>query len=416
MTADWIACVNGPRDCEFVKRYYTDSWGVRILLKTLHELGPKLPEMRRLWIDGGTDALHCGERMKADWKEFFDRFEGGQEIREKGMAGSFGPACVNNFVSQLLAECTQHNPAWISVPQVPVSIPEGSEQNARKKLNKAFARAAGEWRTQSGWRGKLMLPVLLYGAEVLTKKTNWARLVGDVERKISDCQCEGLWVVNADLDDEQGSAPNERKRFPQLVSFHTELKRKVPDSVERIVVGPYWAMGIVLWARRLATNPLIGLGGAYQYYFPSGHVKRPHDRIAIPCLRRRVVVTPGLSRWLQDAAARLSADADSAKAAEATTAGMTETAKHFTHAARELQSLYKQLPALRDYAANEQVARFYRDWLDRVAAAPLATRNLALHQDLATAHLVGQIVGSFPAGIRPRQASALARQYMLSCL
>jgi len=224
---------------------------------------------------------------------------------------------------------------------------------------------------------------------------------------LEKCGADGVWVVNSDLQDEQGSHPNEEERFPGLIEFHKELRAKLADGI-RILAGPYWAMNLVLWARGLIQNPVIAIATGYQHHISGGRVKAPSDRLVIPPLRRRVT-TPNLGTWLQNAHRMLLGTA-------APASKIGGIGSSFAQAAQELAPLSRQLNRLKGDLAHEQVARFYRDWIAGLEKTPPRMRALALHQDLSSAHVVGSILGDLPKGNKPRQAGKLAKQYMLSCL
>ncbi|MCK4392898.1 hypothetical protein KAX17_08320 [Candidatus Bipolaricaulota bacterium] len=413
MPSDRIALVNSQRDCLLVRNYYADSSGVRLNLKNARLLATELPSGLKLWLDGGVDALHRQEKMTDGWKEHLESFEQGDHLLEHGLSGQCERARIAAFVSDVLTKCGEYSPDWISVPQVPVG--PGTDRN-RNKLNKELARAAENWRRENSYVGKLMLPVVLLDKDVLnTKTSSRTKKLDEIKSKVDTCPVNGIWVVNTDLDDEQGSVPNEQKRLPGLIEFHRELREEIEEDI-RIVAGPYWAMNIVLWAREFVENPVIGVATGYRYYIPGAPVRPPKDRVAIAPLRRRAVALPKLRDWLQEAAKTLQRHAASATGVSGINDWFTQAAAEFRRASNEISSLARQYGTFRGEFAHDQVARFYKDWLNGIEKAPKNMRALSLHQDLSSAHVIGTIVGNLPEGIRPRQSGRLARQYMLNCL
>lgn len=406
MSPECIALANHQRDCELIKGHYANSAAVRLQLKNAQEVGSSLPIGLKRWLDGGVDALHRQGNLKGAWKAHLASFAQGETLLKEGLSGSCSTSSVKAFAYSVLTECSKHNPDWISIPQVPVGL---RSDRVRNGLNKKLALATEQWRTESRFTGKLVLPVILFRRNVFNAKTKWRnQKLNEIKRRLNNCTVDRIWVVNTDLDDEEGSTPNEQKRFPGLVTFHQELKEQVAEDLP-VVAGPYWAMNIVLWARGLVSNPVIGVATGFRYYIPGGPLRRSSDRIAIPPLYRRATRVPGMFDWLREGGNKLEKLADSVTSVRG-------VESWFSRAAGELSTLAKQYGQLVGDPADAQVARFYKAWLDSVEKAPKGIRALSLHQDLSSAHVVGKVLGSLPEGNRVRQSGRLARQYMLNCL
>ena len=84
----------------------------------------------------------------------------------------------------------------------------------------------------------------------------------------------------------------------------------------------------------------------------------------------------------------------------------------------ELTRINEQLDLLNAQdSARKQVARFYKEWLDRIGATPPPGRPLALFQDLSTAYALGRSLESFASSEgTARRPESVVEPLMLSCL
>jgi len=416
MPSDWIVSLDWSDDCDVVQNHYAETCGTKIRLRHFDELKHCIPQTSSVWIDAGIDALHRSGNMSKGWKTYIEGFENGQHVLDHGLAATFERAKLVAFTKSVMDACAAHDPAWITIPQVPLT---SSTDGSRNKVNKAFAQIVGEWRDSSQYGGRLMLPLILYGTDVLDKMGNWKPRLKDLITRLQICSANGVWVVCSDLKDEDGSGPNERTRLPGLAALHEELHDRLPGNNIKVVAGPYWAMALILWARGLVDHPLVDLGAGYRYTIPGSPGGRTGKiRIAIPSLRRRVVAVPQLAGWLQAAAKKLRTHASSVESSSTPSPRIGSAAIEFRSAADEFERLSKDLSqlALDADTARQQVSRFYRSWLDAMSQSSSKTRSLSLRQDFSAADLVGSIVGTLPKGTKPRHAGRLARQYMQSCV
>ena len=73
--------------------------------------------------------------------------------------------------------------------------------------------------------------------------------------------------------------------------------------------------------------------------------------------------------------------------------------------------LLKQLPMLADKeVAKGQLAAFYREWFDHIAAASPQDRPLRLYEDLSQAYVLGRRLPHMPKGILPSDGSTGVRE------
>ncbi|MBX9655584.1 hypothetical protein K2Y11_18360 [bacterium] len=351
--------------------------------------------MSKLWVDASFDgcddieARRSKPKEKNAWFDFMGTIPGFEKLAQRSFLAKPVQSEVNVIVKELLNRCVEMKPAWITIPQMPIT--EGSDRN---KLNRALATATGKWKSSSGYSGRLILPLIFMHQKQLNKKTDRNPKVQQAEKCYLDAQADGLWVVDQSLIDDSGSATLRSNRFPGLISLHEELNDRIPSKFR--MGGPYWGLNLVLWAKGLIEFPLIGVGSGYNYFL-SGGISRPASaRIAIPALRRRVKVSSYLETWFDKAISKLATS-------------------HPAHS--EFLNLRKNLTVLADSSrSREQVATFYKQWFDGIASVPAAGRSMAMFQDLSAAYALGKALPPFDDEGTARRPESVAEPLMLSCL
>jgi hypothetical protein len=109
-----------------------------------------------------------------------------------------------------------------------------------------------------------------------------------------------------------------------------------------------------------------------------------------------VGIDPKLKVWLNNASNKL-------------------TPSHPVYA--ELKRIEKQYTLL-SHASNAryQIAMFYKQWFDSIAASPKTGRSMALFQDLSAAYALGKSLPDLTHEGTARRPEAVAEPLMLSCL
>ena len=393
--ADHIPIITGDEVGKLIRKVYGDSSVVRIPLDRESRFKPLVPRSAKLWVDSSFDGCDNIEarRSKPDdknaWFEFMSQLPHFEKLAQSAFRSKPVQTDVNALVKELLNQCAALKPAWITVPQLPIT--HGSNRN---KLNRALANAAGKWKSSSGFSGRLILPLVFMNQKQLNRKTDRNPKVQQAEKCYHDAQADGFWVVDQSLIDDNGSATLRSKRFPGLLALHEELNYRIPSKVK--MGGPYWGLNLVLWAKGLIEFPLIGVGSGYNFFLSGGKSRTASARIAIPALRRRVKVTPNLGKWFDTAITKLAA----------------------SHPARsEFVDMRKNLTILADPSrAREQVAAFYKHWFDGISSGPAAGRSMALFQDLSAAYALGKSLPPLEDEGTARRPEAVAEPLMLSCL
>ena len=280
--------------------------------------------------------------------------------------------------------------AWISIPQLPYV-----DTSDRNKINRALAEASSTWRLKSRHKVRLILPVILTNQRQLNRKTERNTKVALATSCLESSGADGIWVVDSSLNDQDGTSTFEHIRFAGIISFHEELKARLPAETIT-VAGPYWGMNLILWARGLVRFPSIGAGKSYQCHIGGGRLLQGTTRIALSPLRRLVGSSPAIRGWLQENLARLP-KGDAAYS-------------EFASVERNFQSLQA------DNQARMQVARFYRDWFKKLEASTPDSRALALYQDFSSAFVLGKSLSELPSTEKVRSPARIAKQFMVNCL
>lgn len=384
----YIAFANSASDCERLSRYYADSSLIRVPMDSLSAMAGNLPDGIPLWVDPAVDGL-TGRSPWPAYRRYMESIKGHELLGDSAFIRKPNQTKVDEFVQCVLEGCLSFSPAWITVPQLPVVA--GSERN---KINRNLAKATERWRSQRGFQGKLVLPLIFTHAGQLRGRTQWRNKIELSQRCFELAGANVVWAVDASLADLQG-ARKLQERFRSLVCFHEDLLGAFEKAT--IVAGPYWGMNLVLWARGLCEYPAVSLGTGYRYYVSGGFRRRPKTRIAVTPLRRWATVSPGLQQWLTESLGRLSRQDPAYSALAALEASFPR------FASRE--------------AATDQVAEFYRSWVGQIEETPPSGRTLAMYEDLSSAYVLGRKLPTLPATESPGRAPAIvAQQLMLNCL
>jgi hypothetical protein len=379
-----VLFVESKADVELAKALYRTPALVRVALFQARELAPLLGDTP-LWIDPGFDSF---PRPSADtpWSTFFRQTPAWKALTDGEFVRKPAAAAVRELLLPVLEQAMALSPAWLSIPQV--RIGEGSEHN---RLNRVLAEETGRVLREGGFRGKAILPIIL--SLERQSATRAARARAAVAANLGAAGADGIWLVDAGLDDEAGT-PGTERRFKGLVEMHDEIDSLDPSVM---VAGPYWAFGLVVWARGLATHVATAPGSGYHYHSPGLAARRdPMARLAVRSLRKRVRAGDELREWLD----RCLKDLDAADDRRP-----------------ELEELKKKFAQLVHDGGRRQVASVWRDWFVEVADLSPPSRPLALYQEFSRAFLLGKSLPPVPtetgSAKKPYQP---AQQLMLHCV
>jgi hypothetical protein len=390
--ADYIPFVTGDDAYKLFKKHYSDASMVRVPLERASSILASNGDTQ-VWLDPSVDGLDDLEARKPKtrknpWYDFIRTFPHSESIASPSFQSRPKQASVNEFVKAVLAKCWTLQPAWITVPQLPMV-----EGNDRNKINRALAKATGLWRSEESCSARFMLPLIFTNQNQLKGKTERRPKLDVAAKCYNDCQADGVWVVDMNVTDDSGSRTLRNKRFPAIIDLHEELRERIPSAT--VVGGPYWGMNLVLWARGLVDHPAIGVGNAYKYYLSGGFARQPSAKLAIGPLRRRCSVAPSTKGWLDEVLKLL-------------------PTSHPSYPS--FLALRNKFSLLDRGVARVQVALAYKEWFDAIAKNPVSGRSMALYQDLSAAYALGKSLPDIPRHKTARRPESVAEPLMLSCL
>jgi len=363
----------------------------------------------RIWVDPVVDGVHSlrevarrkrdpfsrktdederGQHMWEPYAQWLTAFEKHRNlVRERPAL-----AVIQPFVDDILDACLEHEPDWISVPQLPLCA--GASRN---RVNTQLSECTRIWQRERSFKGTFVLPVIISRfRDVYDKKTVRNAKMTEIEKCIGRSGAEVIWVVDAELDDQKGS-DQYQNRFAQLVNLHKEIRGRFDRSLQ-VVAGPYWGMNLVLWARGLADNPAVSMGVGYRYRISGLTGRRGKTRVVLPPLRRWAVAQPALRAWIAEAGDNRELPGDARDA--------------FRQVVDEYSSVVAD-----ERRAKETLVKFCRSWFDGIADLRRKDRALALFQDLTNAYAIGTTLPDLPKNEGPgRRPERVAQQLMLNCL
>lgn len=371
--------------------FYADAPFVRVNLYNKTLLG-KLSSKQKLWLDIGLDGIANAYPFdkESDWSLYLHRHGDLSCLVDPTFLARPTRDKIEGPITAFLQDAAKHSPAFLSVPQLPHE--DGVKHN---KVNKVLAEIAADWR-ESQDTTRLILPVILTNQAQLNTKSPRTKIIKFVHSVMVKHGIDAVWSVDSTLEDQLGTQNFERVRFTGIAAFWDELHALA--SPELTICGPYWGLGLVLWARGLVSHFGIGLGSTYRYYTPgAGIPNKAKSRIYVESLRRWISATPGLASWLQNAQTKLPPNA---------------------LAQLEFQALAKALPNYFDsQVSKRQITQGYRKWIDKIMSSPANGRSVALYQDLSAAFVTGRMLPDLPDEVGyARRPERVAEQLMLNCL
>lgn len=384
----FIPFLRANADLDHLDSFYSDAPLCRITLDR-DKWVAKIRDRHRIWIDLAFDGIRQSQQSP-DYVEYLKKHGDLSPLTDAAFAKSPKRASIENQIVGFLDEAHALSPFALSIPQLPQE--DGTETN---KINKLLYAITLDWRNSKAGSVKLVLPVIFTNQRQLNKKTDRNPKIAFIKSLLASPGADAIWITDHTLEDQAGTGNFDKERFPGVIDFFKEFKAVC--NLTTVVAGPFWGLGIVLWARGLCTHFGIGLGSTYRYYLAGGMANKPKARVAIGALRRWVCATPELEQWLKESLKILPV-------------GSPE--------ARDLQELLKHLSALlSSETAKRQVARVYREWIDKISGIPPAGRGVALFQDLTAAFVTGKSLPDLPDESGPaRRPERVAEQLMLNCL
>ncbi|MGC1275990.1 MAG: hypothetical protein WBC44_19975 [Planctomycetaceae bacterium] len=372
LMADYIPFLTSEESCTLTKTNYPDAAAVRVPIERMKAIRASLPSGPLLWVDTACDGLEKPNDRKPrpgrpnEWYDFVLRQPGVKSLADASNHAKPLKADVAAFVSSMMDAAAAENPDWITFPQLPLV-----NGNGRNKINRALAAAAGTWKSKTGFKGKLVLPIVVTKVSQIIGKTERNPKVAQAVACLGDSGAEIFWAVDSSLQEHVSARSLKDDRYPAVIGLHEELKAKLENTTT--VGGPYWALNLILWSRQLVTHPAIGVASGYQYQLSGGFLSTPTPRLAIPSLKRRAVADAQLKTWLGDCLPHIPSTLPVARA--------------------EFQDLRTNFQALRS-RAKQQVAEFYKRWYDSLT--PLTTAASTNFNDTSAAYQFGKKLPDIP--------------------
>jgi len=388
---NYIPFIFSNKDIDLLKDYYADTKCVRIALEKT-DLIKLIPSNLKIWLDANVDIFH--NRLPADNKlrKIYSKFDPNDLISDADFQRSPDRQYLQEFIYSILNHCSAYNPYLLSIPQLPLV-----EKPNRYKINKLMLQFTVEWQEKQKYRGGWILPLIICNQSLINRKPLRDRIIEYVKKSNDIRNLAGIWAVESTLNDNQASGTFGTKRFPNLIEFHKSLRQSINPNT-KIIAGPYWGMNLILWARGLITHMAFGLGKGYQYFIASGTRRTGSARIALPPLKRLVVVEGELEEWLKKARKHLKGD--------------PITSLAFEDILRNLKNYYA------NETAHMQVAKFYKEWISSYDNLPPDGRALALYQDFSNAFVLGKKIKRLlpPSAKSARAPEKVVQQFMLNTL
>ena len=387
--ADYIPFANTNRDCQILDKHFPNAEVIRTSGEALNKVSKHLAT-RKIWADAGVDGLEQWPKMSDNFKAYISFWSDPERIVDTDFQKKPDRTKVSEFALSVLDHlCTAGDPEWVSVPQMPCVLGSG-----RNKLNRQLADAASTWQQRHRFKGRLVLPFIVTHVSQIKLKQERNKKVDLLCDCLKESGANALWVVDRSLNDQDGASSVKDFRLKAVIELHEQIRERIPESLA-VIAGPYWGLNLILWSKGIVQHPAIGLGNAFQYHLPGGHLQTPKSRIAISPLKRLAVASVSLKGWLEDT---------------------LNTISRSDTAFAEIASLLKAFPHLQVDGRN-QVAATYAQWLTRLQHLPPSGRALALYQDFSSAYVFGRALKPMPQEEgSARRPERIAEQLMLYCL
>lgn len=387
--SDYILFINSGSDRDVALKVYKVIPKVKIRVNDASKLHKSFKETEtKVWIDPSFDGYGGKPVDDSSWSDFMSKFSEHEKF--------FDPAFINKplkkdlekHVEEVMDACMLYKPDILSVPQLPYVV--GTANNS---VNKALCIAFLKWKTKNGFKGDVILPVILTHKDAVTNGSERTKKIDYISKNYSLSGANGVWVVDSSLQDQAGTGNFEKERFPSLIDLHARLNESFKPQIH--IAGPYWGLNILLWAKNIITNPAFSLGAGFQHYLPGGRINQPSPRVAIPPLKRWAKVNKDFKDWLSDSITKLAGQKD----------GL------------EFEKLLKEVNKLEISTRYKyQISEFYLAWYETYASLPASGRSLALYQDLSQAFVLGKSLENIGSELgTARRPEVIAKQLMLNC-
>lgn len=222
--SSFIPFVNSLSDIVLVRKYYANAPVVRVSLANA-ELVASLAKTN-LWLDAALDAYDPSHSLwKSDGAPYdqslhnlHGQLTGYEVLCNLARGQQVDDNSLVTVCNSLLQQCNEYKPKWISVPQLPLGL-----DRERNKVNRLLAKVAGEWRSRTGFSGRIVLPILVAHQSQTSSKLNRTKILEQAKKNLSLSGADALWVVDYRLTDWKGPTTL-KDRFGNLIRLHEGLQ------------------------------------------------------------------------------------------------------------------------------------------------------------------------------------------------
>lgn len=366
VTAPVILFANSKNDLEVVKHIGVTPYVVRIAIHQAARLFPHVPQQANLWIDPTIDSYPQAKNHQ--WTKYHSKMELFSLLTDTQFLSAPKKDTILPGLESLIEDCLKFKPAVLSVPQL--ALTDGVE---RHKINRMLATLTGEILQKRDFHGELVVPLILTHKNQYASKSVRTSKLKLAQFCIQKTGAKGLWIVATDFDDESGVSTND-ERIENLIALHTEAEESAPTKW--VAAGPYWATGLLLWAKGLADFVVTCAGSGYAYTPPGRFVitGSPKSRIALEPLKKRVCLDLLFQNWLQTVISQMPATSPERSV-------LVEVARDFSlHSTQQ--------------ACKRQIAGVWFEWIAQLLELPSSGRSVALYQNFSQAFMLGKTMNS----------------------
>jgi hypothetical protein len=247
----FVPFLRANNDLNHLESFYGDAPFCRISLER-EKWAEKLSAKHSVWIDVALDGIQQSV-LNPDYSEYINKHGDLTVLKASDFLKSPKRGDIEQPIIAFLNAAKALSPYAISIPQLPHS--DGVENN---KTNKILFSISTEWKAATGGDIKLILPVIFTNQRQLNKKTDRNGKIAFIKGLLGKASVDGVWITDQSLEDQAGTGNFDKERFPGIVDFFKEFRAAC--SLNIVIAGPFWGLGLLLWSRGLASHFAIGMG------------------------------------------------------------------------------------------------------------------------------------------------------------
>jgi hypothetical protein len=177
--------------------FYADAPFVRVCLEKKTLLGKLLPK-QKLWLDIGLDGVDKAYPIDpdSDWSKYLNKHGDLSCLIDPTFLERPVKAQIAGPITAFFQDAAKHNPAYLSVPQLPHE--DGVKHN---KINKVLAEIAADWRKGQS-STQLILPVIFTNQAQLNTKSPRTKTIKFVHSLMVKFGIDAVWSVDSTFEDQ----------------------------------------------------------------------------------------------------------------------------------------------------------------------------------------------------------------------